>query len=186
MLIKLMILAVLAGGGLARSTVSSFKVQRQPPAGACQYRGHGLYALPDPGCTPGAIDPAVTQATIHRTICVSGYTERIRPPEYVTEVEKRLSIEAYNAGKALHAYEYDHLVSLELGGARNDRRNLWPEPGATPNPKDALENHLHAQVCNDGMKLAAAQLTIARDWVSAYRRYKATAGRGQIQRLRLK
>jgi hypothetical protein len=175
MLIKLMIVAVLAGSGLARSTVSSQKVQRQPRAGACQYRGHGVYALPDPRCTPGAIDPAVTQADIRRTICVSGYTAKVRPPESVTEVEKRLSMEAYSSAKALHAYEYDHLVSLELGGARNDPRNLWPEPGGSPNPKDALENHLHAQVCDGVITLATAQRTIARDWVTAYRRYRTGA-----------
>jgi hypothetical protein len=173
MLIKLMIVALIAGSGLARSTVSSHRVQPQPRAGACQYRGDGVYSLPSPRCTPGAIDPAVTQANIHRTICVSGYTERIRPPESITEVEKRLSMDAYGAGKGLRAYEYDHLVSLELGGARNDPRNLWPEPGGSPNPKDALENHLHAEVCAGRMKLATAQLTIARDWVSAYRRYRA-------------
>jgi hypothetical protein len=171
--IKLMIVALIAGSGLARSTVSSHAVQPQPRAGACQYRGHGMYSRPSPRCTPGAIDPAVTQANIHRTICVSGYTERVRPPESITEVEKRLSMEAYGAGSSLRAYEYDHLVSLELGGARNDPRNLWPEPGGSPNPKDALENHLHAEVCDGRMKLATAQLTIARDWVSAYRRYRA-------------
>jgi hypothetical protein len=67
-------------------------------------------------------------------------------------------------------------VSLELGGARNDPRNLWPEPGASPNPKDGLENHLHAQVCAGRMTLATAQLTIARHWVSAYRAYKRSPG----------
>lgn len=154
---------------LAPSTLSSHRVAPQPPVGSCRYRGHGVFSLPDSRCTPGAIDPAVTQANIQRTICVSGYTERIRPPEYVTEIEKRLSIEAYDARKALHAYEYDHLVSLELGGARNDSRNLWPEPGASPNVKDGLEAHLHAQVCDGRMTLAAAQLMIARNWVSAYR-----------------
>lgn len=186
MLIKVMIVAVLAGGGLARSTVSSHRVQRQPPAGSCTYRGHGVFSLPDPRCTPGAIDPAVTQSDIHRTICVAGYTARIRPPESVTETEKRLSLEAYDGGRALGHYEYDHLVSLELGGARNDPRNLWPEPGGVPNPKDALENHLHALVCEGRMKLAAAQLTLARNWVLAYRRYRSGPGVAQSQRLRLK
>jgi hypothetical protein len=171
MLIKLMIVAVLAGGGLARSTVSAFRVQPQPAPGSCHYRGHGLYSLPDPRCTPGAIDPAVTQANIYSTICVSGYTERIRPPESVTEAEKRLSMKAYSAAKPLHAYEYDHLVALELGGARNDPRNLWPEPGASPNPKDALEDRLHARVCDGKMRLGAAQRAIAHDWVAAYDRY---------------
>jgi len=171
MLIKLMIVAALSGSGLARSTVSAFRVQPQPAAGTCQYRGQGLYTLPDPHCTPGAIDPAVTQATIHRTICVTGYTERIRPPESITEAEKRPSMEAYDAAKPLHAYEYDHLVALELGGARNDPRNLWPDPGPIPNLKDELAGRLRRRVCEGRMKLTTAQLMIARDWVLAFRRY---------------
>jgi len=63
------------------------------------------------------------------------------------------------------------LVALELGGARNDARNLWPEPGATPNPKDSLEARLHARVCDGEMSLSAAQLPIARDWAAAYKRF---------------
>ena len=94
----------------------------------------------------------------------------MRPPESVTEAEKRASLVAYGDRRPLHYYEYDHLVALELGGARNDARNLWPEPGASPNPKDSLENRLHARVCDGRMSLAAAQLAIARDWVAAYRR----------------
>ena len=177
MLISAMIVAALAGSGLARSTVSATKVQPQPRPGSCHARGAGDFSMPDPRCTPGAIDPAVTQSNLSRTICHAGYSETVRPPESITETEKRASLLAYGDRKPLHAYEYDHLVSLELGGARNDPRNLWPEPGTIPNPKDALETHLHAQVCDGKLKLAAAQLTIARRWVSAYRRYKAgTAG----------
>jgi hypothetical protein len=176
MLIKVMIVAVLAGSGLARSTVSSTKVQPQPRPGSCHARGAGDFSMPDPSCTPGAIDPAVTQRNLSRTICQAGYSETVRPPESITETEKRASLLAYGDRRPLHYYEYDHLVSLELGGARNDPRNLWPELDPThpgPNPKDALENHLHAQVCDGTMRLAAAQLTIARHWVSAYRQYKA-------------
>jgi hypothetical protein len=173
MFAKVLLLAVIAGGGLVQSTVSSHTVQPQRPAGSCHERGRGRFALPDSRCTPGAIDPAVRQATIGATICVPGYTATIRPPESVTEAEKRLSMRAYGDRGPLHDYEYDHLVSLELGGARNDPRNLWPELGGSPNPKDALEAHLHAEVCDGRMSLAAAQRTIARDWVSAYRRYRA-------------
>jgi hypothetical protein len=156
--------------GLPRSTASSHVVQRQPAPGACHARGTGLYSLPDPRCTPGAIDPTVTQGDIGRTVCRSGYTETVRPPESVTETEKRASLRAYGDHHPLHYYEYDHLVSLELGGARNDARNLWPEPGASPNPKDSLEDRLHTRVCDGDMSLAAAQLAIARNWVAAYRR----------------
>jgi hypothetical protein len=162
---------VAPGGRLIASRVSAHHVQPQPPAGSCHARGRGPGSLPDPHCTPGAIDPAVTRRNLDRTICRSGYSESVRPPESVTETEKRASLRAYGDRRPLHEYEYDHLVSLELGGARNDPRNLWPEPGASPNPKDALENRLHARVCRGKMKLAAAQLAIARDWVAANRRY---------------
>jgi hypothetical protein len=96
------------GGGLAVSRASGHRVQRQPPAGSCHARGKGRFSLPDPRCTPGAIDPAVTQRNISRTICVRGYTERIRPPESITEPEKRASLRAYGDRRPLHDYEYDH------------------------------------------------------------------------------
>ncbi len=111
------------------------------------------------------------RSNLFKTICRSGYSASVRPPESITEREKRASLRAYGDHRPLHYYEYDHLVSLELGGARNDARNLWPEPGASPNPKDSLENRLHARVCHGEMSLAAAQLAIAHDWVSAYRRF---------------
>jgi hypothetical protein len=157
---------------LVRSTAGSDVVQAQPPAGSCHATGAGLNWLPDSGCTPGAIDPAVTQANIARTICHAGYSESVRPSESITEREKRASLKAYGDTRPLSAYEYDHLVSLELGGARNDARNLWPEPGASPNPKDALENRLHRRVCDHQMTLAAAQRAVAQNWVAAYRRYR--------------
>ena len=158
--------------GLVRSIASSHVVQPQPAPGACHARGIGPFSLPDPGCTPGAIDPAVTQANLGRTICRAGYSASVRPPESITAREKRASLAAYADRGALHDYEYDHLVSLELGGARNDSRNLWPEPGASPNRKDVLENRLHRRVCDHQMTLAAAQIAIARNWVTAYRRYR--------------
>lgn len=64
--------------------------------------------------------------------------------------------------------EYDHLVSLELGGAPDDPRNLWIEPGPIPNPKDAVENKLHEAVCSRLIPLSTAQQAIARSWVTAY------------------
>ena len=137
--------------GLPTSTASSHTVQPQPPANSCHARGRGDFSLPDHGCTPGAIDPAVTQAKLHRTICRSGYTRTVRPPESVTAPEKRASMAAYGDHGSAHDYEYDHLVSLELGGAANDPRNLWPEPGGVPNPKDKVENRLHKLVCNGSL-----------------------------------
>jgi hypothetical protein len=108
----------------------------------------------------------VTQATISRTICTSGWTSRVRPPEAVTETEKRASLAAYGDAGPLSAYEYDHFIPLELGGAVNDPHNLWPEPGGSPNPKDAVENELNHRVCEGQMTLAAAQHGIATNWTS--------------------
>jgi hypothetical protein len=149
---------------LAYSTASPEIVQPQPAPGSCHALGGGSSARPDPRCTPGALNPAVTQATIGRTICHEGWTSTVRPPETVTEAEKAASMAAYGDPGPISAYEYDHLVPLELGGALNDPRNLWPEPGASPNRKDAVEDALRAEVCDGRMPLARAQRAIASDW----------------------
>lgn len=143
------------------------------PTLTCVYRDAG--ALPDPHCTPGATNPAVTQRTIAKTICKAGWTSTVRPPESVTEPEKFASMRAYGVPTtAGHAglYEYDHLISLELGGAVNDTRNLWPEPHTTPLTavdagsfaKDKVENRLHAEVCAHKITLAVARKAIRTDW----------------------
>ena len=90
----------------------------------------------------------------------------VRPPESVSEQEKRASMAAYGDHGPVSDYEYDHFVPLELGGATNDRRNLWPEPGAAPNPKDAVEDDLNHKVCEGQMTLAQAQRAIVANWVA--------------------
>jgi hypothetical protein len=76
---------------------------------------------------------------------------------------------AYGARGSASDYEYDHFVPLELGGATNDPRNLWPEPGASPNPKDAVEDELNRAVCEGRMTLAQAQRAIASNWIALAR-----------------
>ena len=84
---------------------------------------------------------------------------------------------AYGDRGRTSAYEYDHLIPLELGGAVNAAGNLWPEPdyasqsGFYLNPKDHLENVLKHLVCSGRMPLLTAQELIATNWVSAYRKY---------------
>jgi hypothetical protein len=168
--------ARLAPSGLVYSTASARSVQRQPAPASCHARGSGLYELPDARCNPGAVNPEVTQATIASTICRSGWTSTVRPSESITEPEKLADLHAYGVGPASR-YEYDHIVPLELGGAVNDPRNLWPEPdyqapaGFYLNPKDHLETVLRRRVCAGVMTLAQAQRLTAGDWVSAYTRY---------------
>jgi hypothetical protein len=160
-----------AGGrSLPTGTASSRVVQPQRPPGSCRARDAGRFALPDPRCTPGAVSPAVTPADLDATICSHGYTARVRPPEAVTEPEKLASMAAYGDRGSPRRYEYDHLVPLELGGAGNDPRNLWPEPGASPNPKDTVERVLRSMVCERRLSLRAAQEEIAGDWAATYRR----------------
>ena len=141
-------------------------MQPQPASGSCHATGAGLYSRPDPRCTPGALNPAVTQANIRQTICQEGWTDTIRPPESVTEPEKAASMTAYGDDGPISSYEYDHFVPLELGGAVNDPRNLWPEPGASPNPKDAVEDALNRKVCDGQMTLAQAQRAITTNWIA--------------------
>ena len=167
------VLAVVAGGcGVASSGAPARSaVEPQPAPVSCHARGSGRFSLPDRRCTPGAVDRSVTQANIDRTICRSGYTRSVRPPQAVTKPEKLASMAAYGDTRPAHDYEYDHLIALELGGAPNDPRNLWPEPGASPNPKDKLEGRLRREVCGGELSLRAAQSAIAANWVAAYRRY---------------
>ena len=169
--------ARLAPSGLAYSSASAHLVQPQPPARSCHAVGRTAETQrPDPRCTPGAVNLAVTQATIASTICRAGWTTTVRPPESVTEPEKLADLAAYGEHGA-GFYEYDHLVPLELGGAVNDPRNLWPElnssgaSGFYLNPKDRLETVLKHRVCKGAMTLAQAQRAIASDWVAAYRAY---------------
>ena len=132
--------------------------------GHCTYGDHGQ--LPDPRCTPGSVDPAVTQANIRSTICHPGYTKTVRPSASQTDRFKYdVAYPAYGTPQS-DKTELDHLVSLELGGS-NDATNLWPESPPTPNPKDKVENALHAAVCDGRITLAAAQNAIASDWQTA-------------------
>jgi len=163
-----------APSGLAYSTASAHVLQRQSAPGSCHSIGRALYSRPDPHCTPGVVNPVVTQATIGTTICRSGWTSTVRPPETITRSEKLASMAAYGLRESASRYEYDHDVPLELGGAVNDPRNLWPEPDYPPrssfylNPKDRLENVLKRMVCRGAMTLAQAQRLIAFNWVAAY------------------
>jgi hypothetical protein len=159
-------LALLSGCGDPAGVV---RARVDAASGRCHIRG----PLPDARCTPGAVDASVTQLNIRQTICVRGYARRARPPSDYTDSLKRTQVREYGfyGGRRLRAYEEDHLVPLELGGAPRDRRNLWPERrtgrGGSAQ-KDAVENLLHRRVCVGTMTLAAAQRDFERDWYAAY------------------
>jgi len=124
---------------------------------------------------PGALNPEVTQANIHETICVKGWTKTVRPPvQESTRIKRELMRESGVRGA--RSFELDHLIPLELGGAPRDARNLWLQPRQgqwSADRKDELENVLHRLVCQrkDPLPLGQAQQAIAHDWISAYRRF---------------
>jgi len=137
--------------------------------------------LPDPRLTPGRVDARVTQENIGSTICVRGYTQRVRPSPYFTNSLKRRQIVQYHyTDTHVQDYEEDHLIPLNIGGHPTDELNLWPEPresvwGAAR--KDELEYVLHRLVCGRQIGLAEAQAAIAKNWIAAYHRYVGLRGR---------
>ena len=107
--------------------------------------------------TPCALNPAVTQATIRRTICLHGWTKTVRPAVSYTNALKVKQMREYGEAGDLADYQEDHLISLELGGAPADPRNLWPEPYPRAATVDAIENDLNEKVCTGAISLADAQ-----------------------------
>lgn len=176
------VLSELEGGSpsgleVGPGSMTTYTIQPQPPAGSCHYGHIGADPLPDPSCTPGAVNPQVTQGDLFSTVCRSGYTSSIRPPVSITDAEKSSSAAAYSYTGSFSTGEYDHLIPLELGGDPNDAANLWVEPndirGATTtlNSKDVLENKLNSLVCSSQLTLAAARQAIASNWVAAFETY---------------
>ncbi len=107
--------------------------------------------------TPGVVNPDVTQATIHDTVCTHGWTRTVRPPTSYTNDLKRRQLREDGLRGPPSAFQEDHLISLELGGSPTDPRNLWPEPYPRASRVDRIENELNHEVCTGRLSLAAAQ-----------------------------
>ena len=168
---------VASGIQIGSGPQAAYTVQPQPAPGTCHYGSSGPYPLPDPRCTPGAVNPLVTQATISSTICVSGYTSGIRPPESVTGREKAGSAAAYGYTGSFHTGEYDHLIAV--GAGRRPQRPGQPVGGAErPAWRDQHLQHegrageQAAQPRVSGqLTLDAARQAIATNWAAAYQQY---------------
>lgn len=123
-------------------------------------------SFPEPSLTPGAI------ATIDRDqICASSEPKNRAVP--VSLQHKVFEEYGIPSAEPL-AYEVDYLITPALGGA-DDIRNLWPQSNSSAvwnaRVKDALEDRLHAMVCDGGLDLVAAQRDISSDWIAAYKKY---------------
>ena len=122
--------------------------------------GAAPIVLPTASLTPGA----VLTVDVPK-ICTRGYPATVRN---ITSGEKQKVAAAYHYTGPSSGVEYDHLISLELGGS-NDATNLWPEPIAEAHIKDRLENFLHRQVCAGKMQLPDVQARIAANWIQLWR-----------------
>jgi len=152
-----------------------------PAAGSCHTRtAADGEALPDPACTPGAVDAAVSDTDISSTVCrKGGYTDSVRPPESLTNAAKKKLMAAYGIpASKMSDYELDHFIPLNSGGA-SDIRNLWPEPNTTTlytassfvhNDKDRVEEYLYDAICAHKVTVTAVQRAMDTDWTTAVSR----------------
>ncbi|MBV9453270.1 MAG: hypothetical protein JOZ19_04005, partial [Rubrobacter sp.] len=103
------------------------------------------------------------------------FTKTVRPPANYTDDLKRQQMHDEGLPGGPSDYEEDHLISLELGGAPKDPKNLWPEPyetkgdklantGTGSETKDKVENETNKLVCSGKMTLSDAQQKIASNW----------------------
>jgi hypothetical protein len=141
--------------------------------GACRVLLKGDTPIPDPKCTPGAINPTITIEMIQdgtfSTKCVRS--------QGTSAAEKASMYEFYGISRPLQNYgetqscELDHLVPLDLGGA-DTLDNIWPQCGPPSVPltqryfklKDMVEIYLLKQVRDGKISLSDAQRGIAGDW----------------------
>lgn len=147
--------AAACGGTATSELIESGDEVRGRPAPA----GVNPTVLPIRSLTPGAV-----LTTDVRVIRQPGYARTVRN---VTSQEKAAVAAAYRYTGPSSGVEYDHLVSLELGGS-NDQTNLWPQPIAEAHIKDRLENYLRAQVVAGRMSLPDVQRRIATDWIKLW------------------
>ena len=149
----------------------------------CSPKMNRGYPIPDPACTPGAINPTVTLKVLQsggfKTGCERNQASTMKAKN-ATYDEYKITHPEDNKGQN-QTCELDHLVSLELGGV-DTVDNIWPQCG--PNDvvlaqryfkiKDSVENYLAVQVRKGELDLAEAQHGIAQDWtqyISAAKAY---------------
>jgi hypothetical protein len=157
----------------ARASQPLRAVTLPPPEGGCHTRSLNGLPVPDPKCTPGAINPTITaevlREPVFRTACLR--------QQVTAEREKARTYNWYsiphpvNNSLGSQSCELDHLVPLELGGA-DTLDNIWPQCGPPGTPlaqryfkqKDVVENYLSWRVKRGEMDLAQAQKGVASNW----------------------
>ena len=140
------------------------------PGSPATQASSAVFLRPNPQLTPGSTMPVALE-----DLCAPD-TPRVAQP-IPAAVQHRV-FASYGADPArADAYELDHLVTPELGGA-SATENLWPQPfqGTAWNAyvKDELEQLFHQRVCAGTMTLRQAQQELSGDWIAAYKHHFAT------------
>lgn len=120
-----------------------------------------VLALPAVG---QSVNPSVTQANIHQTVCVRGWTSSVRPTVAYTNRVKYLKCKAAGITRTdCHDnYVLDHVEPLEVGGAPADPANLQLQTKAASRIKDGREHAAKNALCSGKISLAQAQARFSR------------------------
>jgi hypothetical protein len=157
----------------AKCESADFSSWSEPMANSCQTRISNGYPIPDPRCTPGAINPSVSAEMLQ----MKGWSTSCVRNCWTSEVEKHITYRWYGVhmpsidSQDSQVCELDHLIPLELGGS-DALANIWPQCGpdsVTLNrryfkTKDRVERYLTAEVRSGRTRLEVAQREIAEDW----------------------
>ena len=107
------------------------------------------------------LNPDVTPAMLSTTVCVAGWTARVRPrAAYVAALERAM----LPAGADQRGYLMDHVMPLGLGGHPSAQGNLRPQLVDEALAKDVDERRLNRAVCAGRISLPDAQAEMRRLW----------------------
>lgn len=135
----------------------------------CSTTGVAPFTAPDNTCTPG-----VAIRKTRADVCDGQTTRPTLPAAEKRAILTNYGVPTFNGATG----ELDHRVPLALGGV-TDRRNLWPEAGPLPNPKDRLEQVILRRVCKGlphPMRVKTAVRVFLADWRPAFTYYVLEIG----------
>jgi hypothetical protein len=161
----------------AKASVAFAPVPQDHAPGSCHVRTtiSGLH-LPDPVCTPGAVNPTLTRDVLLSSTFRTGLVR-----DKATSADEKKKVYSWygikepsnNAGQT-QVCELDHLIDLGLGGA-DTLANIWPQCQAANAPvvpvgqrefktKDRFAEHNAISLLKSGADLSLLQHRIALDW----------------------
>lgn len=118
------------------------------------------------------LNPKVTQATINKTICVSGWAKSIQPSQSYTQQLKRDQMAAEHLSGPPTSYQEDSRMPVSLGGSPTAMDNFSPEAFPHSDVKDKDDKGFPAKVCAHQWTLLQAQKAMVAKWLSPWPGFK--------------